>query len=131
MRFDFLETSDPVLISELESCARNAIGGVMVITKEEYDAEIKKKETLKQSNGNSNPHRGRTELSALLGPRVAEVVNRGGGFNPSGMFARPQEPQVSMNKVQPNRPMPDPIEVPTAESFKGSFIVKPPVGKVT
>lgn len=129
-RFDVLATSDPSMIAELDKCVARGVGGVIAITQEEHDLELKKKDSLSPSSSNSNQRPHRAELSALLAPRAVEAVNRGGAFNPNGMFARPQEPQVNMASRMPSRAMPDPIEASSAESFKGSFVVKPPLGRV-
>ncbi len=61
MRFDFLATEDPALISELNKCAAKGVGGVISITKEHYDEELKKKAEATFQNGSklhpSLPHR--------------------------------------------------------------------------
>lgn len=122
MRFDLLETSDPTLIAELDKCVARHIGGVVAITPEEYAEEQNKKKLLSSSNNSKPQHR--QELSALqLDPRrVVEAV-----ANPAprgGMFAKPQVPpandQLANGHIQ--HQMPEPIEVPTPESF----VVKPP-----
>lgn len=119
LRFDVLETSDPMLVAELDKCVTRGVGGVVSISEEEYQEEIKKKELLRLSNSSSKPPH-RQELSALRldARRVVEAVG-----NPApkiGQFAKPQVPPA----VQRNghEPMPEPIEVPTPESF----VIKPP-----
>ena len=119
MRFDLLETSDPMLITELDKCVARGIGGVISITPEQYAEESKKKQALQSSNNSKPPHR--QELSALQldARRVVEAVG-----NPAprqGMFAKPQVPPADQFQRGPE-PMPEPIEVPTPDSF----VVRPP-----
>lgn len=120
MRFDVLETEDSMLSSELDKCAARGVGGVMKITQAQYDEEVKKKEQWNLLNGSSKP-RQRQELSALQvdARRVVEAVG-----NPApkiGQFAKPQVPPANQRPVG-NTPIPEPIEVPSIESF----VVKPP-----
>jgi hypothetical protein len=128
MRFDLLETQDPTLIAELDKCVTRGIGGVMSIAPEEYSEEIKKKELWSQSNNSLKPQQ-RQELSALRldARRVVEAVG-----NPAprvGMFAKPQVPTEDRNRSNGNgQPMPEPIEVPTPESF---VVKQPPTMKMS
>jgi hypothetical protein len=136
MRFDFLATEDPALISELDKCAAKGIGGVVSITKEQHDEELKKKETLELSNGSSKPHPStphRQEIVSpnLHGPRVAEVIANPGGRR-NGMFARPQmgdrqgwPPQNRQGGDDRHGPMPDPIQIPSPQQF-----APPPTAKI-
>lgn len=114
MRFDFLPTEDPHLIAELENCVRRGVGGISEISKATFDEEVKKKEQEKLSGNNSKPSFKRTELSAI------QLGNPGAAVGSS--FARPQRP---MAQPEVQHPMPDPIEVPTANSF-----ALPPVAKM-
>jgi len=120
MRFDLLETSDSMLISELDKCVARQVGGVMSITEEQYKEESQKKTQQSLLNGSSKPPH-RQELSALLldARRVVEAVG-----NPApkmGQFAKPQVPPAHQ-RSNGHEPMPEPIEVPTSESF----VIKPP-----
>lgn len=123
-RFDFLATEDSTLITELDKCARNGIGGVISITQEQYDEEVKKKQAEIHSENSLRPPPHRTELQAFHKVdqrRVAEVV-----ANPrsrGGMFARPQTGNVPR---QNQEPMPDPIQIPLPNSF-----VVPPTAKLS
>ena len=137
-RFDFLATEDPLLISELDKCIKHQRGGVVAITQETYEAEVKKKEASIQfgSNSNASPSR-RQELVAAQfqhlnlgvdqdGRRVAAVV-----ANPSsrrgGLLANQALPQRESIQA-PNMAradMPDPIQIPTPAQF-----AKPPTAKV-
>src|SRR5574342_967290 len=49
-RFDLLATEDVPLIHELDKCVRKQMGGVVEITKEIYDIELKKKEGEQRSS---------------------------------------------------------------------------------
>lgn len=120
MRFDILETSDSMLIAELDKCVARGIGGVIAITEEQYKDEAQKKILSQQSSNNSKQPPHRQELSALRldGRRVVEAVG-----NPApkiGQFAKPQVPP--QNQRNGHEPMPEPIEVPTPDSF----VIKPP-----
>jgi hypothetical protein len=121
MRFDILETEDPMLIAELDKCVARGIGGVIQITPEEYAEEVKKKEQWKLLNSSSKPQH-RQEISALRldARRVVEAVG-----NPSpkiGQFAKPQIPTDGHRLASPPKEMPEPIEVPSPDSF----VIKPP-----
>lgn len=121
MRFDLLQTEDPMLIAELDKCVARGVGGVISISPEEYSEESKKKAQSSLLNNNSKPPH-RQELSALQldARRVVEAVS-----NPaprSGMFAKPQIPTDGPRFNGNQKPMPEPIEVPAPESF----VIKPP-----
>jgi hypothetical protein len=133
MRFDLLETEDSILISELDKCIERGVGGVVSITKEHYDDEVKKKGSGLSSPNSLKPLHQRQELSAnqLAGLRAAGVVSS----NADGQFAAPQ---MGRNHTPNNRfglpngkaQMPDPIEVPTADDFSAAF-AKPPTAKMS
>lgn len=108
MTFDFLETSDPTLIAELENCIRRSVGGVSEISAETYAEEIKKKERERLSGNNSKPQFRRTELSFIGSPGAAAH---------GSSFTRRQQPEVNHAPSVNGQPMPDPIEVPAASSF--------------
>lgn len=125
-RFDILSTEDPILISELDKCVARHVGGVIAISKEEYEEEVKKKEQLNLLRNNSKPQQ-RQEISALRldARRVVEAVS-----NPAprtGMFAKPQVPPDHQSNGE-KRQTPDPIEVPSPESFQ---VRPPPVMKLS
>lgn len=115
LRFDILSTEDPKLVAELDRCVARGAGGVMMISKEEYDETFKKKETETQYGSNSKPHR--QELKSSLQPldarRVAEAV-----ANPAnsrqGMFARAQRDSRPNPRQEP---MPEPIQIPSVAQF--------------
>lgn len=131
--FDVLETEDAALIAELDKCVARGVGGVMTITQEQFEVEVKKKSNGQLSNGSLRPKQQRQELSAmqLAGLRAVE------GAGKVSQFARPQQPTanphnrhglpVSGNAPGPIPALPDPIEVPTPESF--GPISKPPTAK--
>lgn len=127
MRFDILQTEDPTLIAELDKCVARGVGGVIAISPEEYAEESKKKEQSNLLNTNSKPHQ-RQELSALRldARRVVEAV--GNPAPRTGMFAKPQIPTDGHRLQQTAQPMPEPIEVPTPESF---VIRQPPTAKAS
>src|SRR4030095_9689667 len=91
-RFDFLATEDTSLIHELDKCIAKQRGGVIAITQEEYDSELKKKATEQLLRDSSKPPHQRQEIRAPQLPQdrraVEVVVNPGGRLN--GMLARPQ-----------------------------------------
>ena len=126
LRFDFMETEDSMLIAELDKCVARGVGGVMSITQEQYSEEIKKKELSASLNGSLKPQQ-RQEISALRldARRVVEAV-----ANPApraGMFAKPQIPTDQLANGRVSQPMPEPIEVPTPESF---VVMRPPTAKI-
>lgn len=132
MRFDLLETEDPVLIAELDKCVARGVGGVISITQEQFEEEVKKKASGLQSPSSWNSRRQRQELSAnqLVALRA---VGRDGDAN--GQFATPQvgrdhKPRNGFGLGRGNGPAPDPIEVPTAETFAAVF-AKPPTAKMS
>jgi hypothetical protein len=126
LRFDFLATEDPTLIAELDKCAHRGMGGVVSITQEEYEVEVKKKDSSIQSSNSLNPPPHRTELQAFHrvdAKRVAEAV-----ANPAsrrGMFARPQTGDRPVHQNQ-QESMPDPIQIPSPNAF-----VVPPTAKLS
>jgi hypothetical protein len=124
MSFDFLETSDPTLIAEFTACIRGQRGGIIEMTKEEYESEIKKKENGIGSESSFRPRMRQQGLSAfnLQGRRAA--VPDG-----SAMLARPQIAVGKNDSQVSGRPMPDPIQVPSPGAFKGAF-KRPPTGKM-
>lgn len=117
-RFDILETSDNALITELDKCARQGIGGVSSITQEQYGEESKKKQDENLSANNSNPAQWRKELVAphFQGPSAA-----------GGSFAKPQQPQVQHAPPVVAHELPDALSVPNPEQLK---IPKPPTAKL-
>lgn len=134
MRFDILQTADPLLIQELDACIHRGVGGVVSISEAQYQEEVKKKQAGNSSHNNLNPRRQRQELSAnqLLNLRAAAGAGSG---NANGQFAQPQmgrpnTPNNSFGLPRAQGPSPDPIEVPTAESFAASFS-KPPTAKMS
>jgi hypothetical protein len=137
MRFDFLATEDPALVAELNKCVAKGVGGIVSITKEEYDLELSKKNAATSPEAlrphPSLPHRQEIISPNLHGPRVAEVVANPGGSR-NGMFARPQvgdrqgwPPQNRVGNGSDARhgPMPDPIQIPSPAQF-----APPPTAKV-
>jgi hypothetical protein len=135
MRFDILETADPILIVELDKCIARGVGGVISISEAQFQEELKKKKEGLLSPDSLNRPRMRQELSAnhLLNLRAAGA---GGNFgNANGQFAQPQvgrahTPNNSFGLPRAQGPAPEPIEVPTAESFAASF-TKPPTARMS
>jgi hypothetical protein len=129
-RFDFLATEDQSLIHELDKCIAKQRGGIIGITKEEYDVEVKKKETESFLQGSSKPlQHQRHELKAIPLPqdrRAVEVVANPGGRR-NGMFAQPQRGRdgTVLNGRQ-DTPMPDPIQIPSPTQF-----LTPPVANIS
>jgi len=132
--FDFLETEDSALISELDKCVARCVGGVKEITQDEFTEEVKKKESGNSSANNLRPKLQRTELQAVQWDALRAA---GAGVN-KGQFSRPQMPEHRPHNqhglpssqgpsASNGKVMPDPIEVPTAESFGE---IKPPTAKM-
>lgn len=118
LRFDILETEDAKLIGILENCIARQMGGIKALSKEQYDEELKKKESGQNSNNNSNKRQWRQELQALRHPQgFAAVEGRVKEF-----LAPPPAPPSNP------RPMPEPITIPAPESFK-EFKRPPPLAK--
>jgi hypothetical protein len=131
--FDFMETEDSALIGELDKCVARHVGGVIEISEEQFREEVKKKGTGNSSANNLRPRLQRTELAAV---QWDALLAAGGGV--SGQFAKPQFQREhrphnrsglpSTNGPSANgHPMPDPIDVPTAQSFGE---IKPPTAKL-
>jgi len=134
LKFELLETADAALIEELDKCISFGRGGVMSITKEEFEDEAKKKPTGTLSESGYKQRQQRVELSS---PLLNQNLVAEGGINIGGQFARPQdigrahEPREKFGlpngAVGPGggRPMPDPIEVPRTTDMK------PPTAKLS
>lgn len=103
LKFDILATQDTLLIAELDKCAARGVGGVMTLTEAQYNEEVKKKETGQSLLNSSNPSKRRQVLSALH-LNVRPVA--GGQINlpPTGSAVT-------------GRHIPEPIEVPSPQSF--------------
>lgn len=110
MKFDVMTTSDAWLISELDAAIQNGVGGIISITKAQYDDAIKKK-SLGQSPVNS-PH-SRQEISALHHQPI-----------PPRAFQRADRVAVAGSNPQ-TPPLPDPLQVPDPAQF-----IMPKVGKM-
>lgn len=113
-KFDYLATEDSWLIMELDAAIANGVGGVVKITKEQYDEAIKKKQEGKLLNSSpqyrqelqaSNLHN-HTPARAFQGSRVAVVAGKNAA---SGQGAE----------------LPDPLQVPDPSQF-----LMPSVGKI-
>lgn len=139
LTFDILETQDAALIVELDKCVNKGVGGVLSLSEEQFNEELKKKETGKLSANSLRPRQSRTELSAIQLAGLHVAVD---GVRPS-QFARPQQPDHRPHtrhglpfggglngKAPPPANAPDPIEVPTAQSFPEVF-QKPPTAKMS
>jgi hypothetical protein len=123
IKFEVLETADPVLIEELDKCIKFGRGGVAPITKEQFDelAQKKTNETRSESGFKQSQHR--HELSAP-NLNLSHAVD---GASPDvrfgGIMAKAQERDHTPHNrfglrggapgPAPARPMPDPIELPT------------------
>lgn len=111
LKFDLMETADAWLISELDAAANAHVGGVIRITKAEYELALKKKQ-LENLRNNSRPFR--QELSGLQAHQpVRPQFQR--GF-PPGVHA------VAAGKP----PTPEPLQVPNAAQFTMPKLGKPP-----
>jgi len=129
-RFDLLATEDQSLIHELDKCIAKQRGGVVGITKEEYDLESQKKITENLLRDSSKPPHQRHELKAHPLPqdrRAVEVVANPGGRR-GGMFARPQMGRdgTALNGRHDTSPMPDPIQIPSPTQF-----ITPPTANIS
>lgn len=127
-RFDFLATEDVALITELDKCVRKQVGGVISITKEQYEDEVKKKSIATQSsNSFRRPELQASHLQIPQDRRAVEVVANPGGKR-NGMFARQQMDRdgISPSHRQNSEPMPDPIQIPSPSQFTA-----PPTAKLS
>ena len=103
MKFDIMATQDTLLIAELDKCVKKGIGGVTTISESQYQEEVKKKELGTNSPSSSNGQR-KQVLSALhLSQNVRPVAGR-------QINVQPGASQVTGR-------MPEPIEVPSPQSF--------------
>lgn len=139
IKFDILETSDQVLIEELDKCIARGVGGVMSITAEVFAEELKKKELGNSSLFSSQPLHKRQELSALHSLK-APVAGDEKRFDFGGTFAKHQEREHTPHNMAglpssfngPSNPgpktMPDPIELPALSEFKTT---KPTTAKLS
>lgn len=130
VKFDVLQTSDPVMIANLDAAIANQRGGIIAITKEEFDVEDKKKASGKPSD-NGSPRNHRQELSAPnrnLAAVAASDIARAQSVPPNirAAMAPGGQPGSPVN----GRPMPDPIMVPSANQFQG-LLSKPTTAKIT
>jgi len=134
LKFEILETQDPILIEELDRCIAFNRGGVMSISQQEFEEEAKKKPSGTISESGYKQRQQRVELSS---PLLSQNLVADAGINIGGQFARPQDvgrahtPHESFGL--PNgaagpaggRPMPDPIDVPKPADMK------PPTAKLS
>lgn len=127
--FDFLETEDAALIAELDKCVMRGVGGVSSITPEQFAEEVKKKAHGNPSAGSLKPRQQRQELTAVQW----DALRVAGDAVSPGQFAKPQQPDHRPHRrhglPNPNVAMPDPIEVPSVESFP-EVSSKPPLAKL-
>jgi hypothetical protein len=102
------------------------------ISETQYQEEVKKKALASSSHDSLNPRRQRQELSAnqLLGLRaVVGAGDANGQFAGPQLGGRPHTPNNGFGLPRNAGPAPEPIEVPTAESFAAAFS-KPPTAKI-
>ena len=112
MKFDILATQDTLLITELDKCVKKGVGGVATMSEADYNEAVKKKELSGNSPSSSNGQR-RQVLSALhLQQNVQPVAGR--------------QIKVLPGASQVTGRMPEPIEVPSPQSFG-----LPPLAKTT
>lgn len=134
LKFEILETSDASLITELDRCIQFGRGGVIAITKEEFEEEAKKKPSATTSESVYKQNKQRLELSS---PLLNQNLVADGAINIGSAFAKPQDlgrvhapherfglPGGAVGPA-PSRPMPDPIEVPKPADLK------PPTAKLS
>lgn len=141
LKFEVLETADPVLIQELDRCIQFGRGGIISITAEDFTEESKKKPTEISSESGYKQQRQRQELSSQLtaqslavdgdsrirvgqtfaSPQMSQFGSmEGRAHTPHNRIGLPTGPAGPTGKV----PMPDPIELPTGADFK------PPTAKL-
>lgn len=128
LKFEIMETSDAVLIEELDKCIQFGRGGVESITREQFEEEAKKKPsgTISESGYKQRQHR--VELSS---PLLNQNLAADAGINIGGQFAKPQDVGRAHTPHQqfgmpngvgpaqpPKHPMPDPIELPKPGDMK-------------
>jgi hypothetical protein len=106
LKFEFMATEDDFLIGELRNAVRGGYGGVIEITREQYDEGVKKKENSKNS---SQPFQRRAEITPQWSQPTAAA-----------------RPAVVLGNRQPpaNLPPAEPISIPSPKVFL------PKVGKL-
>ena len=136
LKFEIMETSDSMIIDELDKCIAFGRGGISSISKEEFEEESKKKQIGTISESGYKQKLSRVELSSQqLSP--SPVVDGAGISIGGGQFARPQEvgrahsPREQFGLGTGAGPaanghrMPDPIEIPKTADMK------PPTAKLS
>lgn len=113
-RFDYLATEDAWLTMELDAAISNGVGGVVKITKEQYEEGLKKKSEGKSRN-NSPQYR-----QELASPNLNPFNMQARGFQGGRAAAVAGRPV----NVPPGE-LPDPLKVPDPSEF-----VMPTVGKM-
>jgi len=137
MRFDIIETEDPVLIRELDKCIAASVGGVMSITAEQFAEGVKKKASGIPSEDSLRHKQQRQELTSI----PLDALRAAGVGSAKGQFASPQLPITERAHTPNNRPgipggrgpspsaTPEPIEAPSADAFSAAFS-KPPTASM-
>lgn len=124
--YGILAAEDSGLIAELDKAVKNHIGGVMSLTKEQYDEWAKKKETLPSSLGLPRPRERESlgpipfqQLQAVRAAGAAAVVNPPMPPGPN-LISSPNQSaqQAGQQRVEP-------LQVPTQFTKP-----KPRVGKI-
>mgnify|MGYP000022248475 CR=1 FL=1 len=141
LKFEVLETADPLLIAELDKCIQFSRGGVSEISAAEFEEESKKKQNATRSESGYKQQRQRQELSSqqLAQSLAAGAGSDSGAFRSQllGPFVGPQDGRMPTPRNQfglpsgtvgpsGKGPTPDPIEVPSGSEMKS----KAPVAKL-
>lgn len=106
MRFDVFATSDPDVIQKLSSAAAKRVGGVLVITKEQYESALEDKKKV-QSNPSLKRRQGREEVKQKvipLNPRKAGAGRVAVPVDSKAIAATPEEVAIKAQNVQQFRP---------------------------
>lgn len=110
--FDIMETSDAWLIQELDSAIRNQVGGVIRLTKEQYDEAVKKKSAEKSPVSSPSYRQEIMPTHQFTSQHQQRVFPQGGRVAvAAGSNQRPAE-------------LPDPLTVPDPSTFTMPKVAK-------
>lgn len=109
--FDIMETSDAWLIQELDAAIKNHVGGVIKLTKAQYDEAVKKKSE------------GKSQLNSASYRQEIIPTHQFTSQHQQRVF--PQGGRVAVAAgSQPHGQLPDPLTVPDPSTFTMPKVAK-------
>lgn len=103
-RFDFLATSDESLIRHLTNAAARRVGGVLVLTKQQYDEAVESKKKQKsQPSSQRRPGREEIRQKVIPSPRSRDAA-RVAAAEGDGVFATPEAAAVATKSLEQYKP---------------------------